>query len=107
MQIPDWHVAPVVQMSLVQPVPLLFMVGAGQPDVGEQGPTVWHASAPGQTIAVPPVQAPAWHVLPVMQALSLQAMPVLGAHAPVVIEHTEHPVHAVPVSDHAPFGSQV
>ncbi|SRR6266700_6036491 len=108
VQVPDWHVAPVVHTSLVQPVPLLLAVGAGQPDVGEQAPTMWHASAPEQTTAVPPVQVPVWQVSPVVQALpSSQAMPVLGAQAPVVVEHTEQPVHAEPLFCSTPLLSQV
>src|SRR5215831_5902036 len=78
MHAPPWQVSPVVQALLsLQVVPFGAAGFEQMPVAGAHVPATWHWSDAVQTVAVPPVQAPAWQASPVVQALpSLQAVPL-------------------------------
>ena len=77
VQAPAWQASPVVQALLSLQVVPFGAVGFEQvPSAGLQVPATWHWSDAVQTFAVPPMQAPAWQVSPVVHALpSLQVVP--------------------------------
>jgi len=107
VQVPDWHVSPVVQaFASLHVVPFALFTGAGQPVAGTHAPIVWHWSVVHVTV-VPFVQVPDWHVSPVVHALaSLHVVPfvlftgagqpVAGTHAPIVWHWSVVHVTAVP-----------
>jgi hypothetical protein len=80
VQTPAWHESAVVHALLsVQAVPLVTGGFEQVPLAGSQVPAEWQESDAVQTFAVPPEQAPAWQVSPVVHALpSVQVAP-LGA----------------------------
>jgi hypothetical protein len=84
---PAWQASPVVhELPSSQEVPFGFVGFAGQLPP-EQVACVWHWSAAGQLVTVPPVQAPLWQVSPEVQALpSLQVPPINGCvQAPALV----------------------
>src|SRR5882672_11330595 len=76
-QVPFWHVSPLVQLlPSLHGVPFGLLGFAPQVPF-EQLPCVWHWSAAGQTVPVPPVHVPFWQVSPVVQPFpSLQVVPL-------------------------------
>jgi hypothetical protein len=87
VQMPPWHASPVVQaLPSLHALPSALL-GFEQPVAGLHVPATWHWSIAAQVTAAPPVQTPAWHVSPAVQALpSLQAVPLAlaaYAHTPV------------------------
>lgn len=90
MQLPFWHVSPVVQaLPSLQAVPFVLIGSVQTP--AEQTPATWHWSEAVQVFPVPPVQAPFWQVSPDVQVLpSSQAVPFVmfgSLHAPVAGLH--------------------
>src|SRR5215831_15042575 len=80
MHAPAWQASPVVQALLsLQVVPFGAAGFEQTPVVGAQVPATWHWSEAVQTLAVPPVQTPAWQASPVVQALpSLHVVPLVA-----------------------------
>jgi hypothetical protein len=68
---PAWQVSPCVQaLPSSHAVPLGLCTFAHWPVAGLHTPAVWQASPAGQTTGAPAVQAPAWHVSPLVQPLA-------------------------------------
>ena len=89
-QDPLWQTSPLVQELLSLQATPFGAAGFEQvPSVGLQAPAWWHWSEAAQTLGEPPVQAPAWQVSTVVQALpSLQVVPFAAVgfeHAPVLL----------------------
>jgi hypothetical protein len=74
---PAWHASAWVQaLPSSQVVPSAWLGLEQIPVAGLQVPAVWHWSGEGQTAALDPVQAPAWHVSVWVQRFpSLQVVP--------------------------------
>jgi hypothetical protein len=92
VQMPTRHASPAVQaFPSLQVLPSVLTGFEHIPVVASQVPALWHWSLALQSFAVPPVQAPARHASPVVQAFaSLQTAPSAAfgfVHAPVLVLH--------------------
>ncbi len=81
VQTPDTHTTFWSQrLPSLQDVPSVRVAGLEQPVAELQTPALWHWSSGVQVTAVPPVQAPAWQVWPVRQALPALHVATVGLH---------------------------
>jgi hypothetical protein len=93
MQAPLWHTSVCVQAfsSLHDDPSGLAGLMEHRPVAGLQVPASWHWSGAAQVTGLVPVQVPAWHVSPSVQALlSLHAVPFVtggATHTPVLALH--------------------
>jgi hypothetical protein len=94
VQTPLWHESLCVQaFPSLQDCPLGAFGFEQSPVPGLQVPATWHWSLAEQTVAVPDVQTPDWHVSPVVQAfpslhdvpfpaVGFEQKPVAASHVP-------------------------
>jgi hypothetical protein len=90
---------PDAQVPVEHAVPSGFAGFEHCPVAGSHVPASWHSSGALQVTAPPPVQMPAWHVSPCVQALpSSHAVPSVvleTVHVPVAASQAETVVHCV------------